>query len=157
LSSPDFAFLTDLLGQPLGPTEPLLVDQARIDAFAECTLDRQWIHVDRERAATGPFGGTIAHGYLTLSLLVTLVERLALFPAGYTVINYGIDKLRFPAPLPSGSEIALSATMTKIEPKGEAKGEARALATLACQVTTPATTVPVLVADVLYLFVADPA
>lgn len=148
--STDFAFLTDLIGKPLGPTEPLLVDQQRIDQFAESTLDRQWIHVDHERAAAGPFGTTIAHGYLTLSLLVTLVERLALFPAGFTVINYGIDKLRFPAPLPSGSEISLSATLSKVEPKGEG----RALATLACQVASPATKAPVLVADVLYLFLA---
>jgi len=153
VSPTDFSFLTDLIGQRLGPTEPLLVDQDRIDAFAECTLDRQWIHVDRERAANGPFGTTIAHGYLTLSLLVTLVERLALFPPGFTVINYGLDKLRFPAPLPSGSQVALTATLSKAEPKGEG----RMLATLACEVSTPAATAPVLVAEVLYLFIADPA
>lgn len=151
MSSPDFSFLSDLVGQTLGPTEPLLVDQDRIDAFAECTLDRQWIHVDRERAAGGPFGTTIAHGYLTLSLLVTLVERLALFPPGFTVINYGLDKLRFPAPLPSGSEISLTASLSKVEPRGDG----RMLATLACEVTSPAARAPVLVADVLYLFIAD--
>ncbi len=151
MSSPDFSFLSDLVGQTLGPTEPLLVDQDRIDAFAECTLDRQWIHVDRERAARGPFGTTIAHGYLTLSLLVTLVERLALFPPGFTVINYGLDKLRFPAPLPSGSEISLTASLSKVEPRGDG----RMLATLACEVTSPAARAPVLVADVLYLFIAD--
>lgn len=146
-----FDFLTELLDKELGPTPPLLVDQQRIDDFAACTLDNQWIHVDRERAAQGPFGTTIAHGYLSLSLLVTLVERLALFPSGFTVINYGIDKLRFPAPLPSGSEIALSAKITNITPKGDG----RALATLACEVTSPAAKAPVLVAEVLYLFVAD--
>lgn len=151
MSSSDFSFLSDLVGQTLGPTEPLLVDQDRIDAFAECTLDRQWIHVDRERAAGGPFGTTIAHGYLTLSLLVTLVERLALFPPGFTVINYGLDKLRFPAPLPSGSEISLTASLSKVEPRGDG----RMLATLACEVTSPAARAPVLVADVLYLFIAD--
>ena len=151
MSSPDFSFLSDLVGQTLGPTEPLLVDQDRIDAFAECTLDRQWIHVDRERAAGGPFGTTIAHGYLTLSLLVTLVERLALFPPGFTVINYGLDKLRFPAPLPSGSEISLTASLSTVEPRGDG----RMLATLACEVTSPAARAPVLVADVLYLFIAD--
>lgn len=151
MSSPDFSFLSDLVGQTLGPTEPLLVDQDRIDAFAECTLDRQWIHVDRERAAGGPFGTTIAHGYLTLSLLVTLVERLALFPPGFTVINYGLDKLRFPAPLPSGSEISLTASLSKVEPRGDG----RMLATLACEVTSPAARALVLVADVLYLFIAD--
>lgn len=151
MSTDNFAFLTDLLDQQLGPTSPLLVDQQRIDDFAACTLDDQWIHVDRERASAGPFGTTIAHGYLTLSLLVKLVERLALFPSGFTVINYGIDKLRFPAPLPSGSEITLSARLTAVTPKGEG----RALATLACEVSSPAAKAPVLVADVLYLFVAD--
>lgn len=152
MNGSDFGFLDELKGRPLGPTPPLVIDQARIDAFAECTLDKQWIHVDRERAAAGPFGTTIAHGYLTLSLLVTMVERLALFPAGFTVINYGIDKLRFPAPLPSGSEISLSATITDVT----AKGPGRALATLACEVSSPAAGAPVLVADVLYLFVVDP-
>ena len=151
MSAETFDFLTELLDRQLGPTPPLVVDQQRIADFAACTLDKQWIHVDVDRAAAGPFGGTIAHGYLTLSLLVTLVERLALFPSGFTVINYGIDKLRFPAPLPSGSEIALSARVTNITPKGDG----RALATLACEVNSPAAKAPVLVADVLYLFVAD--
>jgi len=141
--------LSTLSGQVLGPTAPLLVDQARIDAFADATLDHQWIHVDRARAAAGPFGTTIVHGYLTLSLLVTMVESLGIFPAGVTVINYGIDKLRYPAPVPSGSELSLSASVKGVEPRGEG----RALMTLACIVAVPGSAAPALVADVLYLFI----
>lgn len=142
--------LSPLTGKQLGPTEPLLIDQARIDAFADATLDHQWIHVDRERAAAGPFGTTIVHGYLTLSLLVSMVESLDIFPEGVTVINYGIDKLRYPAPVPSGSELSLTATVKRVEPRGEG----RALMTLACTVTVPGAPAPALVADVLYLFIA---
>lgn len=142
---------TALIGQSLGPTRPIAVDQARIDAFADATLDHQWIHVDRERAAAGPFGTTIVHGYLTLSLLVTMVESLELFPAGVTVINYGIDKLRYPAPVPSGSELSLTAAVKQVEQRGEG----RTLLTLACTVSVPGAAVPALVADVLYLFVED--
>lgn len=144
-----FDSLADLVGRELGPTEPLSVDQARIDAFADATLDHQWIHVDRERAAAGPFGTTIVHGYLTLSLLVRMVESLDIFPPGVTVINYGIDKLRYPAPVPSGSDLVLNATVKAVEPKGEG----RALMTLACQVAVPGASTPALVADVLYLFI----
>ena len=97
--------LTDLIGQELGPTEWLVVDQARIDEFARATDDPQWIHVDPERAAQGPFGTTIAHGYLTLSLCVPLMGQ-ALTLSGYRMgINYGVNRVRFPAPLPSGSRV----------------------------------------------------
>ena len=141
--------LTARTGQELGPTTPLLVDQARIDAFADATLDHQWIHVDPHRAAAGPFGTTIVHGYLTLSLVVHMVEGLDIFPAGVTVINYGIDKLRYPAPVPSGSELSLTAVIERVEPRGEG----RALMTLACTVAIPGAPAPALVADVLYLFI----
>lgn len=140
-----------LIGRPLGPTAPLRVDQARIDAFADATLDHQWIHVDRQRAAAGPFGTTIVHGYLTLSLLVHMVEGLDLFPAGVTVINYGLDKLRYPAPVPSGSELELTATVKAVD----TRGSGRTLVTLACTVTVPGAPTPALVADVLYLFIED--
>jgi acyl dehydratase len=96
---------TELIGRELGPTEWLEVDQARIDEFARATDDPQWIHVDPVRAAEGPFGTTIAHGYLTLSLCVPLMGR-TLKLTGYRMgINYGVNKVRFPAPLPSGSRI----------------------------------------------------
>lgn len=96
--------LQDLVGVELGPTEWLEVTQERIDAFAAVTGDPQWIHTDPERAAEGPFGTTIAHGFLTLSLCVPLLGEL-LPPAETMVVNYGVNRVRFPAPVPSGSRI----------------------------------------------------
>ena len=82
------------------------VEQARIDLFAEATDDPQWIHVDAERAAAGPFGGTIAHGFLTLSLVVPLFEEALPPLEGYGLtLNYGLNRVRFTAPVPSGSRI----------------------------------------------------
>lgn len=96
--------LQDLVGVELGPTEWLEVTQERIDAFAAATGDPQWIHTDPERAAEGPFGTTIAHGFLTLSLCVPLLGEL-LPPAETMVVNYGVNRVRFPAPVPSGARI----------------------------------------------------
>ena len=80
--------------------------QERVDAFADATDDHQWIHVDKEKAAAGPFGGTIAHGFLTLSLTVALTSQIALeVGSPRMAINYGLEKVRFPAPVPVGSRI----------------------------------------------------
>jgi acyl dehydratase len=92
--------IRDLVGTELGPTSWLDVTQERIDAFAAATSDPQWIHVDPERAAEGPFGTTIAHGFLTLSLCVPMLEVL---PPGGAFLNYGTTASTFPAPVPSGS------------------------------------------------------
>jgi len=97
--------LPTLVGQRLGPSRELLVDQARIDQFAQATDDYQWIHVDPVLAAASPFGGTIAHGYLTLSLLVPLWQDLLTVEGAGFAVNYGLDKVRFPAPLRSGTSI----------------------------------------------------
>jgi acyl dehydratase len=107
--------LTELIGREVGPTEWLEVDQERIDGFAKATDDPQWIHTDPVRAAEGPFGTTIAHGYLTLSLCVPLMtEALAL--SGYRMgINYGVNKVRFPAPVPSGSRVRARFTVQSVE------------------------------------------
>jgi len=106
---------TDLIGRELGPTEWLTVDQARIDEFARATDDPQWIHTDPVRAAEGPFGTTIAHGYLTLSLCVPLMGQ-ALTLTGYRMgINYGVNRVRFPAPLPSGSRVRGRFTVQSVE------------------------------------------
>ena len=94
-----------LVGQQLGPTEWVEVAQDRIDAFAEATDDHQWIHVDPKRAADGPFGATIAHGYLTLSLLPSFAYRLLPFGDARLTINYGLNRVRFPAPVPVGSRV----------------------------------------------------
>ena len=93
-------------GQSLGTSSWVTVDQARIDAFAACTEDRQWIHTDPERAAQSPLGGTIAHGYLTLSLLPRMTAEVGLVPDGVaSALNYGSDKVRFLAPVPSGARV----------------------------------------------------
>jgi acyl dehydratase len=113
-----FAHLADLAalqGQEIGTSGWIVVEQAHIDQFARATGDEQWIHVDPARAAEGPFGTTIAHGYLTLSLCVPLMSRtLAL--TGYRMgINYGVNKVRFPAPLPSGSRIRARFTVQSVD------------------------------------------
>ena len=94
----------DLVGRELGPTSWLDVTQERIDAFAAATSDPQWIHVDPDRAAAGPFGTTIAHGFLTLSLCVPMLSEV-LPPSDGMVINYGVDRVRFPAPVPSEGRV----------------------------------------------------
>ena len=101
------------LGIELGPSSPIVVEQDRIDRFAEATGDHQWIHVDPERAASGPYGTTIAHGYLTLSLLPEFGADLIDFDFGSARVNYGANKIRFPAPVPVGS--SLSATVTLLD------------------------------------------
>jgi acyl dehydratase len=93
-----------LVGRELGPTSWLDVTQERIDAFAAATSDPQWIHVDPERAAEGPFGTTIAHGFLTLSLCVPMLYEVLPRDA-VMAVNYGTNRVRFPAPVPSGSRI----------------------------------------------------
>lgn len=96
-------------GRDLGSSGWMTITQERIDAFAEATGDRQWIHSDPDRAAAGPYGATIAHGYLTLSLLPVLLRQLYVISDGAWGLNYGIEKLRFLAPVPAGAEIRLSA------------------------------------------------
>ena len=98
----------DLIGQEgtkLGPTDWLLVDQARVDGFADVTLDHQWIHVDVARAKEGPFGGTIAHGYLTMSLVNHFLPQLIEVQGFAHAVNVGADRLRFLAPVRTGSRI----------------------------------------------------
>jgi acyl dehydratase len=96
----------DRIGTEIGLSEWMEITQDRVDAFADATDDHQWIHVDREKAASGPFGGTIAHGFLTLSLTVTLSSQVELeVGSPRMALNYGLEKVRFPAPIPVGSRI----------------------------------------------------
>ncbi|MDA3644210.1 MaoC family dehydratase [Saccharopolyspora indica] len=101
-------------GDELGPTEPLVITQERIDAFADATGDHQWIHTDPARAASGPYGSTIAHGYLTLSLLPHFGRQLFALDFGTARINYGVNKVRFPAPVPVGSALRARATFADL-------------------------------------------
>jgi acyl dehydratase len=95
----------------LGVSAPFTVDQERIDRFADATDDHQWIHVDASRAAAGPFGATIAHGFLTLSLMPRMLFDLVQFPDAGMIVNYGLDKVRFLTPVPAGTELRLRARL----------------------------------------------
>lgn len=107
------------VGEELGTSDWLEIDQKRVDLFADATGDHQWIHVDQEKAAAGPFGTTIAHGYLTLSLLPAFVPQLMRVDNVKMGINYGTNKVRFPATVPVGSRLRATATIAEVtEVKG---------------------------------------
>ncbi|KIL03987.1 dehydratase [Stutzerimonas stutzeri] len=104
--------LKDYIGKELGHSDWLTVDQERVDRFADCTGDHQFIHVDPERARETPFGGTIAHGFLSLSLMPMLMEGLMVTPAGTRMgVNHGLDSLRFIQPVRVGSRVRLALTL----------------------------------------------
>jgi acyl dehydratase len=114
------ATIDEFVGRELGVSDWVVVDQARIDAFAHCTGDRQWIHVDVERARReSPFGGTIAHGYLTLSLLAALAMEIGLIPEDASAgLNYGLDKVRFMTPVKAGARVRNRVSLVSVEKKG---------------------------------------
>ncbi len=109
-----FDELTAAVGEELGTSEWLEVTQERVDAFADATGDHQWIHVDVERAKEGPFGGTIAHGYLTLSLIPQFTPQLFSLETPGARLNYGVNKVRFPSPVPVGARIRATATLESV-------------------------------------------
>jgi acyl dehydratase len=109
------AELTALTGTHLGYSDWREVTQEQVNTFADATDDHQWIHVDTERAAAGPFGTTIAHGFLTLSLLVPMWSEILRFEGIRLGINYGLNKVRFPSPVPVGSRIRTGATLVSVE------------------------------------------
>jgi len=104
------------IGDTIGPTEWVLVDQAKIDVFAEVTGDRNWVHVDAERAGASSFGATIAHGFLTLSLIGQFSPELIAIRDSPTTINYGLDKVRFPASCPRDSYVRATAQIIAVDP-----------------------------------------
>jgi acyl dehydratase len=110
----DLEGLAAHVGSHLGYTEWREMAQERVDAFADATEDHNYIHVDPERAAAGPFGGTVAHGYLTLSLLAPLIAELLRVEGAATAVNYGLDRLRFPAPLPVGSRFRAGVELLEV-------------------------------------------
>jgi acyl dehydratase len=109
------AGLSGIVGKHLGYTSWHGIAQERVDRFAEATLDDQWIHVDVERAKAGPFGGTIVHGFLTLSLAPVLLDELLRVEDASRTINYGLERVRFPAPVPVGSRVRLGAELSSLE------------------------------------------
>jgi acyl dehydratase len=130
----------------LGATDWLRIDQERVDQFADATGDHQWIHVDLERAAQGPFGGTIAHGYLSLSLLPELLGQLLQITDARMGVNYGTEKVRFTSPVPVGSEVRVAARLLGAERRGEG-----ILYRVGVQVEIRDAPKPALVGEVLYL------
>jgi acyl dehydratase len=109
--------LAEMVGQEIAIGEWIEISQERIARFAEATDDRQWIHLDPARAAAeSPYGGTIAHGLLTLSLIVTLVDRAVVIDGVRMVVNYGFNRVRFPSPVPSGSRVRARISVGETEP-----------------------------------------
>jgi acyl dehydratase len=141
--------LQDHVGRELGVSSWVTVGQDRIDAFAACTGDHQWIHVDRERAAReSPFGTTIAHGLLTLSLLPLMNAEIGLVPEGVPhVLNYGSDRVRFLNPVRSGARVRSRAVLTGVTDKGDG----RLLLATRSTVEIEGEETPALVADTLAL------
>jgi len=143
------AKLRDLVGQELGVSEWFVMTQDRIDVFADCTEDRQWIHVDRERAAQGPFKSTVAHGFLVLSLLPHWLALLPLFQTKFrAVVNYGLDRVRFVNSVKPGDRIRGRAVLRAVE----RKGLSRLLAKIECTVEIEGSEKPALVSESLALF-----
>jgi acyl dehydratase len=139
------------IGLPIGPSRWIAVDQPRIDAFAQCTEDPQWIHVDAERAAReSPFGGTVAHGFLTLSLLApTIFEALLPRVQVRQAVNYGLDKVRFIAPLRAGKRVRNHSSLAAVDDKGNG----RVLLTIDNTVEIEGEDKPALVAQALVMLV----
>ncbi len=139
-----------MIGQELGVSEWVLVDQARIDSFADCTEDHQWLHVDPERARRqSPFRTTIAHGYLSLSLIGGLSQQMNVVPENtQAVFNYGLDRVRFLAPVKAGARVRLRARLVSIEDKGPAQY----LMKFANEIEIEGSEKPALMAETLAMF-----
>jgi len=135
----------------LGASSWHTVDQRRIDLFAEATGDHQWIHVDPEAAADGPFGTTIGHGYLTLSMLVVMLSEVLQVEGAVMGINYGIDRVRFTSPVPVDSRVRTHAKLLNAERRG-----AGVLYRVGVQVESERADKPALVGEVLYLVFGAP-
>ncbi|WP_017934673.1 MaoC family dehydratase [Nocardioides sp. Iso805N] len=138
--------ITAAAGEPLGSTDWVEMTQERVNAFADATDDHQWIHVDVDRAATGPFGGTIAHGYLTLSLVPWLGAQLFSLETPGAKLNYGLNKVRFPNPLLVGKRFRGTATFSDVTPL-----PAGLQATISYTVEIEGETKPACVAETLVL------
>lgn len=142
--------LRQYIDRELPPSGWLVVDQDRIDAFADATLDRQYIHVDAERAGRTPFGSTIAHGYLTLSLVSHFAAECGIRPDNLVMaVNYGSDKVRFPQPVRSGSRIRAHAVLKSVDDRAPD----RLLASTHFTVEIEGERKPAMVAEILSLFV----
>jgi acyl dehydratase len=144
------AELEAAIGAPAERSDWILVDQTRINLFADATGDHQWIHVDPERAAAGPFGTTIAHGYLTLSLISELLFGLTTLEGSPMIINYGLDRVRFIAVVPVESRVRAAAQLTAVTPVAQG---VRVHTTVTIEIEGGDK--PALVADTIAIFVLE--
>jgi acyl dehydratase len=144
-TAPDFA------GRELGTSDWIVVDQARIGQFADCTGDHQWIHVDVERATReGPFGGPIAHGYLTLSLVAAMLMEIGIIPPdASTGLNYGLDKVRFLSPVKAGARVRARVALISAQPQDGG----RMLLKLDCKLEIEGEAKPAVIAEVLCMLI----
>ena len=154
---PNYSMATapDFVGRELGTSNWVVVDQSRIDQFANCTGDRQWIHVDVERATReGPFGGPIAHGYLSLSLVAAMLIEIGIIPNdAATGLNYGLDKVRFLTPVKVGSRVRARAALLSAQPQDGG----RLLLKLECKLEIEGEAKPAVIAEVLCMLIGRPA
>jgi len=146
------ADLANMAGTELGPSDWLQIDQERIDQFAVATNDHQFIHVDAEKAAQTPFGSTIAHGFLTLSLLSYLLAQNSVAPEGMVMaLNYGSDKVRYLTPVKVGQRIRAKQTIQEIAEKRPGQW----LAKIAVSIEIEGESTPALIAEILTMFIID--
>ena len=141
------ADLPGLVGKHLGHSDWELIDQDKINRFADATGDHQWIHVDIERAKAGPFGTTIAHGYMTLSLVPIFVFQLLKVEGAKLVVNYGLNKARFPAPVPVDSRVRMGGEIAAVE---QVSGGLQV--TLNCTFEIEGQTKPACVAEIVFRY-----
>jgi len=141
------AGLKERVGQHVGYSDWHQVTKEQVNLFADATGDHQWIHVDLERAKSGPFGGPIAHGYLTLSLTPTLLDEVFAVTGTSMSVNYGLNKLRFPAPLPVGSQVRAGVEVAAVE---DVSGGAQVALTVTYEIEGG--TKPVCVAEILFRY-----
>ncbi|HLI25058.1 MAG TPA: MaoC family dehydratase [Acidimicrobiales bacterium] len=137
------------VGEHLGYTEWMTIDQERVNLFADATGDHQWIHVDPERAKKeSPFGGPIAHGFLTLSLIPDLIPRILVVEGVKLAVNYGCDRVRFPAPVPVGADVRMGAELQAVDEVGEGVSQVKVRYTIEVRDAPK----PSCVADVLFRY-----
>ncbi|RIV40544.1 MaoC family dehydratase [Micromonospora radicis] len=142
--------LLDLVGQELGVSEPQVVTQQQVDQFADVTRDHQWIHVDVQRARSGPFGTTIVHGFLTLALVPRLLADILEVETFGMGVNYGLDRVRFVKPLPPGVPIQGTATLVAATPVAGTDGGVQAKASVVVEFARDSTTC--CVAEILFRY-----
>lgn len=148
LTSISFEELLTSAGRDLGQTGWHTITQPEVDQFAELTQDRQWIHIDVARARTGPFGSTVVHGFLTLSLLPFFIDQLLKVTGISMGVNYGLDKVRFPAAVPTGSQVRGGVVIAAVD----TSKPGRAATTLRVTVDCDAAKRPACVADLVAMF-----